>query len=163
VLAVVLLLFGAPLMGFGHLRWYIHVDLTVTALGTALAMVMAGDVRPLFDAHVVCARKVGIMMMSVDTRIDSLALAESVFIISLVFSLVLYVCLSLPNKLYAWAEQYHARRIMWLVCGVLALLLIILNAIVFAQNIEAVLACRGRDSCFDVCAPTTCKRAQVVC
>jgi general stress protein CsbA len=39
VLAVVLLLFGASLMGFGHLKWYIHIDLAVCALGTALSMV----------------------------------------------------------------------------------------------------------------------------
>jgi hypothetical protein len=98
------------------------------------------------------------MMMSVDTRIGSLALAESVFIVSLVFCLFLYVCLSLPNKLYAWAQPYHARRIMWLACGVMALVLIILNGVVLGQNIEAVLACRGVDHCYDVCLPTTCKR-----
>lgn len=61
--------------------------------------------------------------------------------------------LSLPSRVYARLQRFHARTIMWILCGVMSLVLLVLCAVSLADAARELIKCTTKRDCQFSCAP----------
>jgi hypothetical protein len=131
-LAVVVLLIGSSLMSFGRVSWLSGMTQCFHAVAGMLGLILA----------VMLAQRVGYQWNS----------DYAIFIVNSIMFLLGFVFLSLPSRVYHDLRHLHARRVLWIVLGLFALVCTVIDLMVLADAVTLLTSCLVKQSLILACS-----------